>query len=260
MTNEMTNTPPFKVKRIDGSGSLTFGKEYTVLRKEDDCYEIKSDTGHLYWDSTKRFEIVDKSSKDKQEFSVGDKVVINKISDCFVSFRDKNVKVGDVATVTMVVNESKLNVLLENHNCVRDWWFSKSDISLAEKLSDYHLLSHQEVVQAIIDGKELEMQYKTGKWVNVIPTNTTLHQLTTLNFRLKQSFGGKRKSVIKKLLESKVAVLCKCWDDVEGEDVVAITKVDDDFVHSYMNRNRWYKNAYAIDDNGNEITYEQLFK
>ena len=63
------------------------------------------------------------------EFSVGDKVVINKISDCFVSFRDKNVKVGDVATVTMVVNESKLNVLLENHNWVRDWWFSKSDIS-----------------------------------------------------------------------------------------------------------------------------------
>ena len=68
--------------------------------------------------------------------------------------------------MTMVVNESKLNVLLENHNWVRDWWFSKSDISLAEKLSDYHLLSHQEVAQAIIDGKELETRnIVTGKQI-----------------------------------------------------------------------------------------------
>ena len=103
MTNEMTNTLPFKVKCIDGNiCSLTLGKEYTVLRKEDNCYEIKSDTGHLYWYSTKRFEIVDKSSKNKQEFSIGDKVVINKISDDSVSLNDKNVKVGDVATVSMI--------------------------------------------------------------------------------------------------------------------------------------------------------------
>ena len=39
----------------------------------------------------------------------------------------------------------------------------------------------------------------------MIPTNTTLHQLTTLNFRLKKSLEDKRKAVIKKLLESKVA-------------------------------------------------------
>ena len=49
---------------------------------------------------------------------------------------------------------------------------------LDDKSQDYHILSNQEVVQAALDGKELEMQYKTGKWVNVIPTNTTLHQLT----------------------------------------------------------------------------------
>ena len=90
--------------------------------------------------------------------------------------------------------------------------------------------------------------------------NTTLHQLTTLNFRLKLSLEDKRKAVIKKLLESKVAVLCKCWGDGEGEAIVAITKVDDDFAYSYMNNCLGYKNAYAIDDNGNEITYEQLFK
>ena len=255
MNSKINNKSLFKVKCINCHVScLTLGKEYTVLQEEDDCYEIKNDTGRLYWYSTKRFEIVDQSSKDKQEFSVGDKVVINKISDCFISFRDKNVKVGDVATVTTVANKGKDNTHLENPNWVHGWWFSKSDLSLAEKLSDYNLLSHQEVAQAIIDGKELEMQYKTGKWVNVIPMNTTLHQLTTLNFRLKLSLDDKRKAVIKKLLESKVAVLCKCWDDVEGEDIVAITKVDDDFAYSYMNRKSGYKNAYAIYDNGSEIT------
>ena len=119
---------------------------------------------------------------------------------------------------------------------------------------DNNLLSHQEVVQAVIDGKELEIQYKTGKWGNVIPTKTTLHQLTNLNFRLKTSLEDKRKAVIKKLLESKVAVLCKCWDDGEGEAIVAITKVDDDFVYPYVSHDILYQNAYAIDDNGNEIT------
>ena len=129
--------------------------------------------------------------------------------------------------------------------------FSKDDVSL---VGDASLLSHQEVVQAVIDGKELEIQYKTGKWADVIPTKTTLHQLVSLNFRLKQSLGDKRKAVIKKLLESKVAVLCKCWDDGEGEAIVAITKVDDDFVYPYVSHDILYQNAYAIDDNGNEIT------
>ena len=263
MNSKINNKPLFKVKCINGHvGCLTLGKEYEVVEVEVGFYKIENDIGELQSYFQERFEIVDQSSKDKQEFSVGDKVVINKISDCFISFRDKNVKVGDVATVTTVANKGKDNTHLENPNWVHGWWFSKSDLSLAEKLSDYNLLSHQEVAQAILDGKELEMQYKTGKWVNVIPTNTTLHQLTTLNFRLKQSLGGKRKSVIKKLLESKVAVLCKCWDcDDDGTNAIeAITCIDDDYTYPYMNNCLAYKNAYAIDDNGNEITYEQLFK
>ena len=201
----MNNELPFKVKCVDATchSRLTEGKQYEVehiaYEIGAEYYQVRNDKGVLEFCDSGRFEVVT-TPKDKQEFSVGDEVVINKISDDFVSFRDKNIKVGDVATVTMVVNEGKLNVLLENHNWVHGWWFSKSDLSLAEKLSDYHLLSHKEVAQAIIDGKELEMQYKTGKWVNVIPTNTTLHQLTTLNFRLKQSFyrdwETDRKSVV----------------------------------------------------------------
>ena len=90
----------------------------------------------------------------------------------------------------------------------------------------------------------------------MIPTNTTLHQLTTLNFRLKKSLEYKRKAVIKKLLESKVAVLCKCWDDDDdGTNAIeAITRIDDDYTYPYMNNCLAYKNAIAIDDNGNEIT------
>ena len=84
---------------------------------------------------------------------------------------------------------------------------------------------------------------------------TTLHQLTTLNFRLNPSLEDKRKAVIKKLLTTKVAVLCKCWDDdYSNSDIVAITRIYDDFVHPYLTDISGYENAYAIDDNGNEIT------
>ena len=159
--------------------------------------------------------------------NVGDKVVINKIPDYFIPLKD--VKVGDIATVTYVGNQGFYDIRLTNPNWLNSWCFSKTDVSLVadnnklnDKSRDCHILSHQEVVQAVIDGKELEMQYKTGKWGNVIPTKTTLHQLANLNFRLKQSLEDKRKAVIKKLLESKVAVLCKCWDDGEGEAIVAI--------------------------------------
>lgn len=247
----MTNKPPFKVKCIDGSSGLTLGKEYDVVGVEVYFYTIENDNGALQSYFQERFEIVETPIKDKQEFSVGDKVVINKISSCIVINHDKNVKVGDIATVVRVENGS---IEVSNQKWLKDWWFYKTEVSFLDNLMDYHILSHQEVLQALIDGKELEIQYKTGKWANVITTKTTLHQLTTLNFRLKPSLEIKRKAVIKKLLESKVAVLCKCWDYDEGEDIVAITKVDDDFVYSYMNRNSGYKNAYAIDDNGNEIT------
>ena len=52
-----------------------------------------------------------------------------------------------------------------------------------------------------------------------------------------------------------MAVLCKCWDnDGKGETIVAITRIYDDYVYPYMNNCLAYKNAYVIDDNGNEIT------
>ena len=255
MTNKKTNTPLFKVKCVDADDSnLTLGKEYDVYEVADSFYAIEKDSGVLQYYLPERFEIVETPIKDKQEFSIGDKVTINKISSVVVITHDKNVKVGDIATVVRV---GKSDIEVSNQKWNNYWWFYKSDVSLVDgdKSRDYHTLSHQEVIQAYLDGKELEMQYKTGTWVNVTPTNTTLHQLANLNFRLKQSLEDKRKAVIKKLLESKVAVLCKCWDDDEGEDIVAITKVDDDFVYSYMNRNSTYKNAYAIDDSGKEITH-----
>ena len=103
----------------------------------------------------------------------------------------------------------------------------------------------------------MEIQHKTGTWVSVIPTNTTLHQLTTLNFRLKPEtpLEDKRKAVIKKLLTTKVAVLCKCWYDVDSNSaIVAITSIDDDDTYPYVNDCLAYKYAYAIHDNGDEIT------
>ena len=117
------------------------------------------------------------------------------------------------------------------------------------------ILSPQEVVQATLDGKELEIQYTDGTWHGMLPTATTLRHLTLLNFRLKPPLEGKRKAVIKKLLTTKVAVLCKCWDDDGiGETIVAITRIDDNHTYPYRNSCLAYKNAIAIDDNGNEIT------
>ena len=252
----MNNEIPFKVKCIDiESLYLTVGKEYNVAEVNEGFYKVKNVSGRTQWYYDSRFEIVETPPKDKQEFSVGDKVVINKISDDFVYSNDKNVKVGDIATVTMIKVSSVVAVHLTNPNWERGWWFSKSDVSFVDNRLDYHLLSHQEVVQAVIDGKELEMQHKTGTWVSVIPTNTTLHQLANLTFRLKLSLEDKRKAVIKKLLENKVAVLCKCWDDDDSNSViVAITSIDDDYTYPYMNNCLAYKYAYAIHDNGDEIT------
>ena len=52
--------------------------------------------------------------------------------------------------------------------------------------------------------------------------------------------------------------MCKCWDDDGYESttdvIVAITRIDDDYTYPYMNNCLAYKNAYAIDDNGNEVT------
>ena len=255
MNNEMINKPPFKVKCIDNDcANLTIGKEYDVVKADGGFYKVKNDSGRTQWYYDSRFEIVETPPKDKQEFSVGDKVVINKISDWYVSSADKNVKVGDIATVTLIASGGNYDVRLTNPNWECGWWFSKSDVSLANGT-----LSHQEVIQAVIDGKELEIQYTDGTWHRMLSTITTLRQLTTLNFRLKTepSLKDKRKAVIKKLLTTKVAVLCKCWDDDENEaEIIAVNSItkNTDSVYTYSVYKNRFKNAYAIDDNGNEIT------
>ena len=251
MNNEMINKPPLKLKCIYiDNDCLTVGKEYIVVEIDEGFYEVKNDSGEFWWYCNSRFEIVETPPKDKQEFSVGDKVVINKIPDYYITLKD--VKVGDIATVTWVESSGKCDVRLSNPNWGNTWRFSKSDVSLANGI-----LSPQEVVQATLDGKELEIQYTDGTWDSMLPTATTLHHLTLLNFRLKPEtpLEDKRKAVIKKLLENKVAVLCKCWDDDNSNSViVAITSIDDDYTYPYMNNCLAYKYAYAIHDNGDEIT------
>ena len=266
MTNKTTNTPPFRVKCVDNDlARLTIGEKYDVIRANGGFYKVRNDCGITRWYYDSRFETVDRESnpKDKQEFSIGDKVVVNKISDDYVSDVDGDVKVGDVATVMMVWDSAKYDVKLSNPNWERSWWFSKDDVSLVGDASplddnslDYCPLSHQEVIQAILDGKDVEIQYTDGTWDSMSPVNTTLHQLTTLNLRLKPSKEDKRKAVIKKLLTTKVAVLCKCWDGdvVTKEEIVAITKIDDGCTYPYANNCLVFENAFAIDDNGNEIT------
>ena len=264
MINETTNTPPFKVKCIDiESQYLTVGKEYIVIEFDNAFYKVRNDSGRTWWYCDRRFEIVETPSQDKQEFSVGDKVVINKISDDFVSDTDENVKVGDIATVTKIESCGEYDVRLTNPNWEHDWWFSRNDLSLVvdnnpldDNTSNCRLLTHQEVIQAIIDGKELEIQYTDGTWHSFSTHSTTLYQFINLKFRLKPSLEDKRKAVIKKLLTTKVAVLCKCWDDDDGTNAVeAITRIDDDnYTYPYMNNCVAYKNAYAIHDNGDEIT------
>ena len=156
MTNKTTNKLPLKVKCIDNDlACLTIGKKYDVIWIGGGFHKIKNDNGEFKWYYNNRFEIVKTPQKDKQEFSVGDKVVINEISDDYVSYNDSNVKVGDVATVTWIENHGDYEVRLTNPNWKNAWWFSKADVSLvADNSSNYNLLSHQEVVQAIIDGKD----------------------------------------------------------------------------------------------------------
>ena len=84
MTNKTTNTPPFKVKCIDDDfATLTIGKEYNVVDNDGRFYQVKNDNDTLECCFQERFQIVE-TPKDKQEFYVGDKVVINKISDGYM--------------------------------------------------------------------------------------------------------------------------------------------------------------------------------
>ena len=166
MTNKTTNKPPFKVKCIYiDNDCLTVGEEYVVIEVDDGFYKVRNDCGITWWYYDNRFEIVETPPKDKQEFSVGDNVVVNKISDYFVSCADNNVKVGDIATVTWIENHGGYDVRLTNPNWRNSWRFSKADVSLAV---DDNLLSPQEVVQATLDGKELEIQYTDGTWDSML--------------------------------------------------------------------------------------------
>ena len=250
----MNNELPFKVKctDIESLDTLTVGKEYDVIEAGGGFYKVINDVGNALRYDDSRFEIV-KTTKVEHKFSVGDKVVINKISDNYATFTDKNVKVGDTATVVKV---SRYYVELSNPNWKNTWWFSRNVISLAEGENP---LTHQEVIQATLDGKEVEIQYADGTWHSFSTHSTTLHQFINLNFRLKPSLEDKRKAVIKKLLETKVAVLCKCWDDDDvdyniDKVFVAVTSVDDGYTYPYTNHELTYQYAFAIDDNGNEIT------
>ncbi|MGD4514694.1 hypothetical protein QT738_22520, partial [Xanthomonas citri pv. citri] len=177
----MTNKSPFKVKCViePSSGTLTEGRVYEVVSVEQgvdkNYYKVVNNNGKFHWYYDSRFEMVETPLKNKQEFSVGDKVVINEISDDFVSSNDESVKVGDVATVTFIENNGDYDIRLTNPNWKNAWWFSKADVSLVadnnplnDKSQDYHILSHQEVVQAVLDGKELEIQYTDGTWNAVL--------------------------------------------------------------------------------------------
>ena len=97
----MNNEIPFKVKCVDAThhSRLTEGEQYEVehiaYEIGAEYYQVRNDNGVLEFCDSSRFEIVE-NPKNKQEFSIGDKVVVNKISDDFVSDNDDNVKVGDV--------------------------------------------------------------------------------------------------------------------------------------------------------------------
>ena len=165
----MNNELPFKVKGIYiDLDCLTVGKEYDVVEVDDGFYKVKNDSGEFKWYYNNRFEIVETPPKDKQEFSIGDKVIVNKISDDYVSHADKHVKVGDIATVVEVKDGGNYNLCITNPNWIHGWWFYKTDVSFVDSRLDYHLLSYQEVIQAILDGKDVEIQYTDGTWNAVI--------------------------------------------------------------------------------------------
>lgn len=102
----MNNELPFKVKCTDiESMYLTVGKEYDVVEVDEGFYKVKNDNGKLQWYCDSRFEVVT-TPKDKQEFSVGDKVYVG--------------LTGRVAKVTEIIDDEVVSVANEN-NEVRVW-------------------------------------------------------------------------------------------------------------------------------------------
>ena len=105
----MNNEILFKVKyKYTFSAYLTVGKEYDVVEVDEGFYKIKNDSGEFKWYYNNRFEILDIESnpKDKQEFSVGDKVYVG--------------LTGRVAKITEIIDDEVVSVANEN-NEVRVW-------------------------------------------------------------------------------------------------------------------------------------------
>ena len=107
----MNNEILFKVKCIYiDNDCLTVGKEYDVIEVGDGFYKVKNDSGEFWWYHDNRFETIGRESnpKDKQEFSVGDNVTVNKISDDYVPLKDKLIDCCDVMIV-YVPNDCESN-------------------------------------------------------------------------------------------------------------------------------------------------------
>ena len=101
MTNKTTNTQPFKVKCVDDDyAHLTIGKEYDVVGNGYGVYQVKNDNDELEYYVKKRFEIVE-TPKDKQEFSVGDKVYVG--------------LTGKIAQVTEIIDDDVVNIANKNN-------------------------------------------------------------------------------------------------------------------------------------------------
>ena len=118
------------------------------------------------------------------------------------------------------------------------------------------LLELFEVVKAILEGEKLEFYNSfDDSWKPIEHTEyVSVGFIITKKFRLVKSIEDKRKEVIKKLLESEVAVLCKCWDcDERLATIQAVTGVQVGS-YPYITDNDKYGYGYAIDNRGNEIT------
>ena len=102
----MNNESLLKVKCIDNDGTyLTIGKEYNAVKIEGGFYIVKNDNEVLERYKNSRFEIVE-TPKDKQEFSVGDKVYVG--------------LTGKIAQVTLIIDDDVVSVA-NKHNEVRAW-------------------------------------------------------------------------------------------------------------------------------------------
>lgn len=118
------------------------------------------------------------------------------------------------------------------------------------------ILTPQEVFQAIIDEKELEYLYN-DEWLSAPVGNYTWIETTLKNtFRLKppMSIEQKRMNVIKKRLAEGKVVTAKCWDEnIAQAYTLVIKSVDESSELPYIVFSSCFVNAYAIDENGNEI-------